>query len=48
MQTEMPILICDAGDSCGAWVPDWYEQAASAVGGVRFSERWYEVLLSCL
>lgn len=37
MRTERPVLICDAGETCGCWVLDFYEECADSVDGVRIT-----------
>ena len=37
MRTEMPILMCEAGEWCGVWDTDHYAMDVSAVGGVRIT-----------
>lgn len=39
MKASTAIVMCDAEEGmCGTWELDYYEQGASAVGGVRITE----------
>lgn len=39
MRTERPVLICDAGETCGCWALDFYEECADSVDGVRITSK---------
>lgn len=38
MKASMPVIYCDS-DWCANWTTDYYGQGASAVDGVRVTER---------